>query len=367
MNSQANARAKNTTLAGNNEEYFDKWTHIIALNDGKRKCGSYVCNCHDQQASFEFSQKTQVDITNTSFDITNIRKGFMTARIEVLLQIAGLTASAQWVDSDRLAKAFIGYKASCQAIERLTIFWNGQKMDYDDQYVPEEGFCYASLRSWSMRDRKRYIHTLYETARQYLPNVAGTYINLFDFPDGLAHPVVLEINIPVIDLLVLQCFDKWLKDMESLLLEMYFTHRSLVFTTCSADDVLQNKVYLQDDALTTTTLSGNITSYTHAFTQIGDPCQSYVKAVLTGTTTALTVGTIIPTVSLGRMLELKGTIRGYGITDSARKAIMSKLIAEPLRIPAQEVRRYPFQGTPSETGINTSLTIPFPNAPTLVR
>jgi hypothetical protein len=61
------------------------------------------------------------------------------------------------------------------------------------------------------------------------------------------------------------------------------------------------------------------------------------------------------------MLELKGTIRGYSITDRARKAIMSKLVAEPLRIPAQEVRRVPFQAGPTETGLNASLNQVFPN------
>jgi hypothetical protein len=61
------------------------------------------------------------------------------------------------------------------------------------------------------------------------------------------------------------------------------------------------------------------------------------------------------------MLELKGTIRRYGLTDRARQAIMAKLVAEPLRIPAQEVRRVPVQTGPTETGINASLNITFPN------
>jgi hypothetical protein len=238
MNSQANAKAKNATLVGNNEQYFDEWKHIIAKNDGKRKCGSYVVNCHDLQAGFEFSQKTRVDITDTSFDVTNVRKGLMTAKIRAMAQIAGLAPQADWSETDRLAKGFLGYKASCQAIDRLAIWRNDKKLVYDNNFVPEEGFCYASLRSWSMRDRKKYIHTLYETALRQLPNVAGTYINLYDFADGLAHPVIIEINIPIIDLLVLQCFDKWLKDMGDLLLEMYFATKSLVFATCSARDVL---------------------------------------------------------------------------------------------------------------------------------
>ena len=364
-NFQSNAAAKNSTIVGNNEKFFDEWKTIIAMNDGKRKCGQYVSSCHDQPPGFDFTQKTRCDITESKFDITNIRKGFLTATISIDLQIAGLEDGSDvslWNDTDHLAKAFIGYKSSVQAIDRLSVWWNNLKLDYDDQYIPEEGFCFAALRSWSMKDRKRYIHTLYETAKQYLPNVAGTYINLHDFADGLSHPVEIEINIPLIDLLVLQCFDKWLTDMGSLMLEMYFSHRSLVFTTCSAVDVLENKLYLQDGA-TTTILAGPYTTYTHAFTQIGDPCKSYTGAVYDDTTktTTFTIDTIIPSVSRAKMTQLKSVIRGYCITDLAKKSIMTKLIQTPLRIPAQEISRHPFQAPPTENGLNATLNIPFRN------
>jgi hypothetical protein len=241
------------------------------------------------------------------------------------------------------------------------MYWGTKQLDYNDQYIPEEGFCFAALRSWSMRDRKRYIHTLYETAKQYFPAVAGSYINLSDYADGQPHPITIELNIPLIDLLVLQCFDKWLSDMGKLMLEMYFTTSSMVFTTCSARDVLENKVFLQDYTLTTATLAGAVNSYTHAFSQIGDPCQSYIQANLAGTTTTFTVGTITPYIPEAYMTYLNRTIRGYNITDAARRAIMSKLLTDPMRIPAQEVQRVPFQGRPSATGLNTTLNIPFRN------
>jgi hypothetical protein len=122
MNSQANARAKNSTLVGNNEQFFDEWKHIISVNDGKRACGCVVSSCHDEPPGFEFSQKTRVNITDPTFDVINLRKGFMTARFEAMAQIAGLSASTAWNDPDHLAKGFLGYKASCQAIDRLTVY-----------------------------------------------------------------------------------------------------------------------------------------------------------------------------------------------------------------------------------------------------
>jgi hypothetical protein len=68
MDSQANAKAKNSALVGNNEQFFDEWKHIIVLNDGKRSCDCVVSACHDEPAGFEFSQKTRVSIPDPAFD-----------------------------------------------------------------------------------------------------------------------------------------------------------------------------------------------------------------------------------------------------------------------------------------------------------
>jgi uncharacterized protein (DUF2141 family) len=146
-NFQSNARGKTASIVGNNEAWFDEAKHLIKLNDGKRKCGEIVKTCHDQPQGFQFTQKTQLNITDTDFDVTNIRKGFMTCHIRALLQIVGLSPVASCTDTDHLAKAFVGYKASVQAIDRLTMYWGTKQLDYNDQYIPEEGFCFASLRS----------------------------------------------------------------------------------------------------------------------------------------------------------------------------------------------------------------------------
>jgi hypothetical protein len=201
--------------------------------------------------------------------------------------------------------------------------------------------------------------------RQYLPDVAGTYVNLADFADGLPHPVKILINVPVIDLLAFQCFDKWISNakegMGQLFMEVYFTHKSMVYTTCSAREVFDTKRFLQDDTLTTTTLAGAVDSYSHKFTQVGDPSISYTNVAYAGTTSTFTTGQIIPTVNTCTMESLKSTIRGYDITDRARAAIMAGLRSKPLRIPAQEVDRQPFTKGPQEGGIDANMNIPFNN------
>jgi hypothetical protein len=124
-----------------------------------------------------------------------------------------------------------------------------------------------------MRDKKRYIHSLYENAKAYMPDVAGTYIDIQDFIDGLPHPVGFDINIPIVDFLGLQAFDKWVKDFGELFLELYFSYRSLVVCSCSPSDVLDQKMFLEGDAVLTRSyaaLSGSRDEYEHGFTQIED-------------------------------------------------------------------------------------------------
>jgi hypothetical protein len=71
------------------------------------------------------------------------------------MPLAGRARVANWTTTDHTAKSFIGWKASMQAIDRLTAPWNGATLGYDDQYAPEESPCSAFLHRWSMRDRKR--------------------------------------------------------------------------------------------------------------------------------------------------------------------------------------------------------------------
>jgi hypothetical protein len=156
-----------------------------------------------------------------------------------------------WSDPDRLGKLFIGYKASCQAVRELQVYADNKPTNYHTKYIVQEGFAYATLKSWSMREKKRYVHSLYENAKSYMPDVAGAYINLIELSDGLPHPIEMEINIPIVDFLGLQGFDKWVKEFGELFLEMYFSERSLVVCTCDPSDVLGNKRFPEGDAVQT--------------------------------------------------------------------------------------------------------------------
>jgi hypothetical protein len=272
-----NQRWNAVRQAGNTVEWFQKFKEIIPCNDGKREAGMTVAYCHDQQAAFNFMEHTQIEIMSPTFDVSNIRKGFITARCEFQVQIVGLIANnagTAFTDADHLGKLFIGYKAASQAVRRMQIYHKGRATSYLNEYIVQEGVAFANTRPFTAKDKKRFIYSLYENASRYMPDICGTYISLADFIDGAAHPVEIEFNIPVVDFLALQCFEKWLKEFGKITLEIYLSHASLVVCTCNPKDVLENKLYLQTDNIQYPVIQAgvgsNIYGFEHRFTQVGD-------------------------------------------------------------------------------------------------
>jgi hypothetical protein len=386
-----NAQAKNTKTAGNTEKFFQQMHSIISVNDGKRQAGSVVENAFSQAVPFRFDQKTDLLITTNSYDVVNLRKGFITAHLTFSISLQSLEPTAAfndafWNDQDRLGKLFIGYKASNQAVRELQVYCNNAATKYHTKYVVQEGFAYSTLKSWSMRDKKRYVHSLYENAKSYMPDVAGTYVDIQDFIDGQPHDVRMEINIPIVDFLGLQAFDKWIKEFGELFLEMYFSERSLVVTTCDPSDIWEQKRYLEGDAVKTQSLdclTGAPGEFEHRFTQIEDPFVSFVGVEfkpatpsqpgngtslpvtfpLAGTpaVASFSVGKIIAHCHSATCTDLTSTIRGYNITERAKRSILAAVAADPLVIPAQELLFYPFPSGPNSNGIHSNINVPYQN------
>jgi hypothetical protein len=150
-----------------------------------------------------------------------------------------------------------------------------------------------------------------------------------------------------------------------LFLELYFAEHSLVVCTCSPQDVLDNKVFLETDTVVTKSFAGAPNSYFQRFTQIGDPFESFISvktASASGTTTTtFTTGMITVYAATGRCVALESTVRGYQISELAYNTILNKCITHPLVIPAQELRYYAFPSAAGTNGIHTNLQVPYNN------
>ena len=79
---QRNSVYNGVKQIGNTVESFMKMKHIVSKNDGKRKAGIVTKQCYAQSAPYSFTDKSDVDITSNSFDITSVRKGYLTAELK---------------------------------------------------------------------------------------------------------------------------------------------------------------------------------------------------------------------------------------------------------------------------------------------
>jgi hypothetical protein len=286
---------------------------------------------------------------------------------------APIAAAGTAGDVDKLVKIFIGFKSSRQCIEEIVLLQDGVPTNYHDKYIVQEGFVDAALRPWASKHRHRFVETLYENVVQYMPDVCGTYVNAADFPDGLIHEVVFDVNIPVNNLLAFQLFDKWLKEWGELALQLYFAHtkQSFVVAYCSPYEVLEQKQFLQTDVVANPTLAGDVMKYKHAYTQIDDPFIGITNVVSTATkagdvltvgTATFTVGQVIIKQHGGVATEFTSTIRGFDIHEFVRDNINAKIIQRPLVIPSQEFPNpMPFPLPPNDGGISTNLNMSYQN------
>jgi hypothetical protein len=184
---------------GNSVEAFKEMGEIIAVNDGKRDPKLTTKQCERQPAPFAFSDKTDVDIVSAGFDVTNIRKGFLTGEIKFDVKFENLIAAT--TDTDGLGTVFIGYRHSSQSIRRMSVWHNKVQTDHNNEYMRQEGVAFATTRPWTARTKKPLITSLYEDCAARAPYVCGTYIKIKDFVDGQYHSVKFQMNIPVVDLL----------------------------------------------------------------------------------------------------------------------------------------------------------------------
>ena len=114
MHSNMNVRLANKDQRqGNVANYFERLGELVQVNDGTRSFQLRTVDCHDQAAPFNSSQETRIAITHSDHQISQITDGFLTFRVQLMLQLTGIDAS-NFADKDHLCKIFVGFKSSNQ-------------------------------------------------------------------------------------------------------------------------------------------------------------------------------------------------------------------------------------------------------------
>ena len=102
-------------------------------------------DCHEQQAPFYQESETQIEITHKDHHVSNISDGFLSAKVELTLQLSGI--DSQFTDDDHLMKIFVGWKSSNQMIDRLQILCNNLDTGYQQNECTREGFAYSTIKT----------------------------------------------------------------------------------------------------------------------------------------------------------------------------------------------------------------------------
>lgn len=368
MNNSLNRRLNNINIKqGSVANYFQNLKQLVQVNDGSRSFSIRTRDCRDQQAPFNSQQLTTIDITHTDHMISQLSDGFLTVKITLQVKLSGINPAFH--DPNHITKIFIGLKSSNQLWDEMDILCNDQSTGYHNQEMTREGFAYSVPMTKQEKKTKRFIHSLYENVQAYSTSVCGTYINIEDFKDGLAHPVEIEMNIPFDHLLALQAFDLYPNSIcGNLALKGYLRMKGFVWCMVNPMTVKEQKEFLESENISFVCDDNLASMYHHEFTQAGNTANcitnfSVSQITLNGETVDKVSATSGP-VSLfiqGMTVDrLTSTMYGFDVSTDALNNISSQF-SSPLIIPAQQLIYNAFPTAPTSAGIQSTLNMPVSN------
>lgn len=366
MYTQRNATLKGEgpKKQGNVASYFENYASLIQPNDGTRSFIIKTSDCHDQAAPFNQSQETMIRITHSDHQISQISDGFMTFKVELQLQLTGIDPSFD--DPDHLCKLFVGWKSSNQILDQLQIVSNNLSTGYQQNECIREGFAYSTIKPYTEKKTRRYIHSLYENVKEYSPSICGIYINVDDFKDGLPHTVTFEANLPFDDILALQAFDLFPNSVcGDIELKFYVKPKGLVWCMIDPEKVKDYKEVIQGDAVGIDVFSpptGGL--YEHAFTQIENSANIITnmqkETVETVNKAKLTRGKAAVHCTAMRIMQLKSTMFGFNVSERSLAKIR-EVFTQPQFIPSQKLEYNAFPLAVTNNLLQSTINMPLSN------
>lgn len=279
MTTYRNERSMNAPIEyGNIAKSFMKMREIININDGTRSFTNRTVDAHDIGCPIPQKQFTQINITHPDHYISDVSKGFLTAKCKATYK---LNTDTRWkqnvVDPDHLIKLFAVVKDSNQLVYQLMINHNNVDVGYQQNESIREGFLYGVMKPENEKIRRRFVHTLWENVSNYSNTICGSYMNLDDFRANNMVTTEFEANIPDDDLLALQAFDIFPNGLiGDISLKLKFASDGLVWGVVDPNIVAEKKAFLEESPLESVELLNqtkrisSMSKLKKQFTQIGN-------------------------------------------------------------------------------------------------
>lgn len=351
---------------GNVAQYFQNLKNLVSVNDGTRSFIIKTSDCHDQAAPFNQSQETMIRITHSDHQISQLSDGFLTFKVEVTLQLSKNISSSFVGDTDHLCKLFVGFKSSNQILDQLQIISNNISTGYQQNECCREGFAYSTLKPYTEKKTRRYIHSLYENVCNYSPSVCGVYVNVDDLKDARPHTYTFDVNLPFEDILALQAFDLFPNavcgDLE---LKFYVKPKGLVWCMLDPSTVKDYKEVIQGDPVNVDIFSPNTGGlFEHGFTQIGNEAKVIDSFKITNeegvNKATVSSGKFALTCTGMRIMQLKSTMFGFNVNDHSLDTIR-QIFSTPQVIPSQKLDYNAFPLAMTSNLLQSTINMPLTN------
>jgi hypothetical protein len=362
--SKLNDRHQGKMREGNSVLYFQKLRSIISVNDGVRKCGDNIVQVSNSQPPFNYMQKTQMKICDSTFHITSIDKSYAIINVDVAVRCPDIGTIT---DPEHLLKIFVGFKNSAEALRQTDSTSNGRDTGYQSNCLQWESFAYNTYKSEAEKKRKRGVHTLYEDIWGYSQSICGAWINLVELVGGATAHAIFDICIPFTNLLVFSFFSylgkfpSFIADI--ILKDVYLGYNTLCWALASPKEVKETKEFLEGTPITKVYKDLSTIQFEHRPHQIDDPSFIPISSVGAGTDASpitYTSGTATLICSGMTVNQWKSHIKGYMISEAAQAEIVRNIQEMGgLVFPAQECKYIQFNNAPTSQGlkiqVNTAL------------
>ena len=202
INPQAHGHGTYDVLEGSVSNHFAQIESVLLKNEcinGQYNlvtAASYASNCPVDTPGF-----TKICFSTNGANIADLENSYIEADIEYTLRYSGIASFANAklpkhdgsaVIGDALAKFFIGFKQSLDALERYDIYCNSQLV-YSQPFVgPESTVLLAGIND-TIRENSPFVYTSYHNASTMDNNVCGVYVDL----SGTNQNVDFKVKIPV--------------------------------------------------------------------------------------------------------------------------------------------------------------------------
>ena len=307
INPQAHGHDMFDVLEGSVSNHFAQIESVLLKNEcinGQYNlitAASYASNTPVDTPGF-----TKVCFSTNGANIADLENSYIEADIEYTLRYSGIASFANAklpnhnggsLLGDPLAKFFIGFKQSLDALERYDIYCNSQLV-YSQPFVgPESTVLLAGIND-TIRENSPFVYTSFHNASTMDNNVCGVYVDLASTAANTNFKIKIPVKINIHQFLLLSPIHYLPSFCGRWEIQLYFGSRNLVicpvnpfsYFNVGSDPAINNGFidkYLNDithdvELDNVNNVRCNTIGWQNYFNQINTPTIMYTRAANNG-------------------------------------------------------------------------------------